>query len=83
MQNQGKDEFNELLKLLSIAQRAIDCNFDTSRVRKIFRVLVFVLLLSLQLHPKDRAPILHECLFCSREFDNLPALSVNMIFTHS
>ena len=32
LQNQGKDEFNELLKLLSIAQRAVDCNFDTSRV---------------------------------------------------
>ena len=32
MRNQGKDEFVEFLKLLSMAQRAADRDFDTSRV---------------------------------------------------
>ena len=32
MRNEGKDEFWEFLKLLSMAQRAEDKDFDTSRV---------------------------------------------------
>ena len=32
MRNQGLDEFQEFLKLLSMAQRAEDRDFDTSRV---------------------------------------------------
>ena len=38
VRNHGKDEFEEFLKLLSMAQRAEDKDFDTSRVM-IFNLL--------------------------------------------
>ena len=80
------DEFNEFLKLLSMAQRAEDKDFDTSRVMlfKNFALIISKLstllnLHSFQLHPKERAPILHECLYCSAEFTNRPSLLVSFI----
>ena len=96
MRNQGKDEFVEFLKLLSMAQRAADKDFDTSRVILKIYISMYWCSCSLvfensvmssmntsfkffQLHPKDRAAILHECLYCSSEFPNRPALLVTFI----
>ena len=64
MRNQGKDEFQEFLKLLSMAQRAEDRDFDTSRVilfinfscqnwnNNIYQFITRLFIIIVQLHPE-------------------------------
>ena len=64
VRNQGKDEFQEFLKLLSMAQRAEDRDFDTSRVilfinfscqnwnNNIYQFITRLFIIIVQLHPE-------------------------------